>query len=79
MSDLSSSSDDEEEEEMDEEKNEGDSDSESDIDDQTADEFIGKTAIMQARAKNIKSSFANKKAAAKLKDQSADVKKGQLF
>jgi len=75
MSDLSSSSDDEEEEEMDEEKNEGDSDSESDIDDQTADEFIGKTAIMQAKAKNIKSSFANKKAAAKLKDQSADVKK----
>jgi len=75
MSDMSSSSDDEEEE-IEEEKNEGDSDSESDIDDQTADEFIGKTAIMQARAKNIKSSFANKKAAAKLKDQQpSDAKK----
>ena len=74
---MSSSSDDEEEE-IEEEKNEGDSDSESDIDDQTADEFIGKTAIMQARAKNIKSSFANKKAAAKLKDQPSDAKKGKL-
>jgi len=75
ISDLSSS--DSEDEEAEDDKNQDDSDSESDIDDQTADEFIGKTAIMQAKAKNIKSSYANKRAASKMKDQSqsSDVKK----